>query len=90
MANDRTTRDEPISGWAVGGITFAACILILIGAFQVIGGLVAIIDDEFYVVTSQLHLRPRHHRMGLDPPACSVYYSSPLALACLPARLGQE
>jgi hypothetical protein len=36
MANDRTTRDEPISGWAVGGITFAACILTLIGAFEVI------------------------------------------------------
>ena len=42
---------EPVSGWAVGGVTFAACVLTLIGFFQVIGGLVAIIDDNFYVVT---------------------------------------
>jgi hypothetical protein len=62
MANDRTTRDEPISGLAVGGITFAACILTLIGAFQVIGGLVAIIDDEFYVVT-------RNYTFDLDTTA---------------------
>ena len=51
MANDRTTSAQPVSGWALGGITFAACILILIGTFQVIAGLVAIIDDEFYIVT---------------------------------------
>ena len=61
MANERTTRDEP-SGWAVGGITFAACILTLIGAFQVIGGLVAIIDNEFYVVT-------RNYTFDLDVTA---------------------
>ena len=41
----------PLSGWAVGGITFAATMMIMIGVFQVIAGLVAIIDDEFYVVT---------------------------------------
>ncbi len=40
-----------ISGWAVGGITFAATMMILIGVFQVIAGLVAIFDDDFYVVT---------------------------------------
>jgi hypothetical protein len=39
------------SGWALGGLTFAAVMLILIGVFQVIAGLVAIIDDDFYVVT---------------------------------------
>ena len=42
---------EPVSGWALGGITFAACVLTLIGAFQVIAGLAAIIDDDFFVVT---------------------------------------
>jgi hypothetical protein len=42
---------EPVSGWAIGGITFAATMFVLIGVFQVIAGLVAIFDDDFYVVT---------------------------------------
>ena len=40
-----------LSGWAVGGITFAGVMMILIGSFQIIAGLVAIFDDNFYVVT---------------------------------------
>ena len=40
-----------LSGRAIGGITFAATMMIMIGIFQVIAGLVAIIDDDFYVVT---------------------------------------
>jgi hypothetical protein len=44
-------RREEISGWAVGGIAFAATMMLVIGTFQMIGGLVAIIDDNFYVVT---------------------------------------
>jgi hypothetical protein len=44
------TADTPrVSGWAVGGITFAASMLILIGAFQAIDGLVAIFNDDFFV-----------------------------------------
>jgi hypothetical protein len=43
--------DAPeVSGWAVGGITFAGVMLIIIGVFQAIAGLVAIFDDNFYVV----------------------------------------
>jgi hypothetical protein len=43
--------DAPaVSGWAVGGITFAGVMMILIGVFQAIAGLVAIFDDNFYVV----------------------------------------
>ena len=42
-------RQDP-SGWAVGGVTFAGVMMILIGAFQGFAGLVAIIDDDFYVV----------------------------------------
>jgi hypothetical protein len=42
---------EEISGWAAGGIVFAATVLLMVGIFQAISGLVAIIDDEFYVVT---------------------------------------
>ena len=50
MSTPEPRRDDQISGWAVGGLTFAACLLTLIGFFQIISGLVAIIDDEFYVV----------------------------------------
>jgi len=42
---------EPVSGWAIGGLTFAATMLVLIGIFQVIAGLVAIFNDDFYVLT---------------------------------------
>jgi len=44
-----TTR-EP-SGWAVGWTYFAAMMMILIGIFHALAGLVAILDDEFYVTT---------------------------------------
>jgi hypothetical protein len=40
---------EP-SGWAVGWTWFAGFMMIMIGVFHVIAGLVAVIDDEFYVV----------------------------------------
>jgi hypothetical protein len=43
-------REQPVSGWAAGGLAFAACLLLLIGAFQVTAGLAAIIDGEFLVV----------------------------------------
>jgi uncharacterized membrane protein len=49
MTDPQTTPREP-SGWALSGVVFAASILTLIGLFQVIAGLVAIFDDEFYVV----------------------------------------
>ena len=62
MANDRTSGDQRVSGWAVGGITFAAVVLMLIGFFQVIAGLSAIIDDEFFVVT-------RNYTFDLDTSA---------------------
>ena len=43
--------DPQVSGWAIGGVTFAASILGLVGIFQIVAGLAAIIDDEFFVVT---------------------------------------
>jgi hypothetical protein len=43
-------RTEDVSGWAVGAIAFAATILTLIGVFQALAGLVALFNDEFYVV----------------------------------------
>jgi hypothetical protein len=38
------------SGWAIGWIYFAAFMMMLIGSFHVIAGLVGIFDDDFYVV----------------------------------------
>jgi hypothetical protein len=46
----RQPGESPISGWAMGGMVFAATMLVIIGIFQAINGLVAIIDDDFYVV----------------------------------------
>ena len=43
--------DPPVSGFAVGGVMFAAVLMILIGVFQSIAGLTAIVDDDFYVLT---------------------------------------
>ncbi len=51
MAQYETHREPELSGWALGGITFAAVLMVLVGVFQAIAGLTAIIDDEFYVVT---------------------------------------
>ncbi len=39
------------SAWAVGYSVFAAVMLMMIGVFLYMAGLVGIIDDEFYVVT---------------------------------------
>lgn len=51
MADFTRPQSQPVSGWAVGGVAFAATILLMIGAFQAVAGLVAIFDDNFYVVT---------------------------------------
>jgi len=39
-----------VSGWAASGVAFAACMLVIIGSFQIVAGLAAIFDDEFFVV----------------------------------------
>jgi hypothetical protein len=39
------------SGWAIGGVTFASTIMILVGIFQAFAGLAAIIEDQFFVLT---------------------------------------
>ena len=62
MPTQQPGRHESVSGWAVGGITFAACVLTLIGVFQIVAGLTAIFDDEFYVVT-------RNYTFDLDTTA---------------------
>ena len=63
-----TTQREPggveqdVSGWAVGGIAFAGTVMVMIGTFQVLEGLVALFNDEFFVVT-------RNYTFDLDVTA---------------------
>ena len=39
------------SGWAVGFTVFAAIMMLMVGVFQALQGLVAIFENEFYVAT---------------------------------------
>jgi hypothetical protein len=41
------------SDWAAGWISFAGFMMIMLGAFHAIAGLVGIIDDQFYVSTQK-------------------------------------
>ena len=51
--------NDPDVGIGLGAVLFAASMMLLIGAFQAIAGLVAIIDDDFYVVAP-------HYTYNLD------------------------
>jgi hypothetical protein len=51
MTQYESDRGSELSGWAAGGITFAAVLMVMIGTFEAIAGLTAVIDDEFFVVT---------------------------------------
>ena len=54
--------EEDVSGWAVGGIAFAGTVMVMIGTFQALEGLVALFNDEFFVVT-------RNYTFDLDVTA---------------------
>lgn len=41
--------EEPVSGWAVGFAIFAGVMMAMVGTFQAIQGLAAIVEDKFYV-----------------------------------------
>jgi hypothetical protein len=43
--------DQTTSGWAVGFILFAGIMMIMVGIFQALQGLIAIFENEFYVAT---------------------------------------
>ena len=53
---------KDVSGWGLSGIVFAASMMVLIGIFQVLAGLVAIFNDDFYIVT-------RNYTFDLDVTA---------------------
>jgi hypothetical protein len=57
-----TRPEQEVSGWAIGGIAFAGTMLVLMGTFQALAGLVAIFNDEFYVVA-------RNYTFDLDVSA---------------------
>ena len=42
--------DREPSGWAVGWTAFAGIMMVLMGGWWIISGLVAIVNDEFFVV----------------------------------------
>jgi hypothetical protein len=62
MTEQPETTEQPISGWAAGGISFAATMAVLVGTFQIMQGLVAVFNDDFYVVT-------RNYTFDLDVSA---------------------
>ena len=51
MSGYRAAARRETSGWAVGGAIFAATMMIMVGIFQALNGLVAIFKNTFYVAT---------------------------------------
>ena len=41
---------ETMSGWVTGAYAFAAIVMVIIGFFQILTGLAAIFEDEFFVL----------------------------------------
>jgi hypothetical protein len=54
--------EQSISPWAASGITFAATMGVLVGTFQILEGLVAVFNDDFYIVA-------RNYTFDLDVSA---------------------
>ncbi|HSO52797.1 MAG TPA: hypothetical protein VL330_08630 [Actinomycetes bacterium] len=50
-SQSRSARGQETSGTAVGFILFAAIMMLMVGVFQALQGLVAIFENEFYVAT---------------------------------------
>ena len=53
MTEEYSNAPTDYSSWAVGWAGFAGVMLVIIGAFDIIQGLVALFNDEFYVVTQE-------------------------------------
>lgn len=47
---DLLDKSKNPSGWAIGGLVFAAMMMVLVGLFQFFQGLAAILNDKFFVV----------------------------------------
>lgn len=62
MIQDETGELETGSGWMVGGLAFAASVMVMVGAFSIVAGLAAILDDGYIVVS-------RRYAFDLDTTA---------------------
>jgi hypothetical protein len=62
MSTPHRDTEQEISGLATGGITFAATMAVLVGTFQIVQGLVAVFNDDFFLVT-------RNYTFDLDVSA---------------------
>jgi hypothetical protein len=69
-----------VSGWATSGLVFAATMMTLAGTFQALAGLVALFNDEFFVVS-------RNYTFDLDVTAWGWIHLF-IGLAVLAAGLG--
>ena len=47
----RAGQGEEAGGGAVGLVAFAAIMMVMVGCFQAVAGLVALVNDSFYVAT---------------------------------------
>jgi hypothetical protein len=45
-----TQRSSTSSAWAIGGMIFAAAMMVMLGIWQIIVAITALVDDEFFVV----------------------------------------
>jgi hypothetical protein len=51
MSTHTSRRDaETMSGWVAGAYAFAGVVMLMIGIFQILAGLAAIFEDQFFVV----------------------------------------
>ncbi|GAA3205892.1 DUF7144 family membrane protein [Actinocorallia longicatena] len=62
LSSSATGSREPVGPWATGLAIFAAIVLMMSGAFGALEGFVAIVRDDFYVVTP-------HYLFGYDTTA---------------------
>jgi hypothetical protein len=53
MSEPASPQGREPSGWVIGGISFAAVMLITIGVFQIISGIAAIVEDDIFVVGAE-------------------------------------
>ena len=53
MSYETSYETDNYSSWAVGWAGFAGVMLVMIGIFDVIQGLVALFNDDFFVVTEE-------------------------------------
>ncbi|MEU4288121.1 hypothetical protein AB0E63_07850 [Kribbella sp. NPDC026596] len=80
MTQEDTNQQQRQSPWATSAVTFAATMMVLLGVFQAIEGLAAIIDDQYFVVA-------RGYAFNLDTSTWGWIHLI-LGLAMLAAGIG--